>query len=66
MMSRKLRWRAGLGALVLLLVILSGFNFFAFAVLGEFVFRILQQVNATPRYTVRQIVDRDHLPGNRS
>jgi len=37
----------------LLLVVLSGFNFFAFAVLGEYVLRILQQVNWTPQYLVR-------------
>ncbi len=50
----------GWTSLVLLLVTLSGFNFFAFAVLGEYVFRILQQVNATPRYTVRQIASREN------
>ncbi len=56
----------GWTTLVLLLVILSGFNFFAFAVLGEYVFRILQQVDALPRYTVRQIASRenDDPPGN--
>lgn len=37
----------------LLLVMLSGFNFFAFAILGEYVLRILQRVNATPQYFVR-------------
>lgn len=38
---------------VLLLLMLSGFNFFAFAILGEYVLRILQRVNATPQYFVR-------------
>lgn len=38
---------------VLILVLLSGFNFFAFAILGEYVLRILQRVNATPQYFVR-------------
>lgn len=37
----------------LLLVLISGFNFFAFAILGEYVLRILQRVNATPQYLVR-------------
>lgn len=37
----------------LLIVMLSGFNFFAFAILGEYVLRILQRVNATPQYFVR-------------
>ena len=56
----------GWTSLLLILVTLSGFNFFAFAVLGEYVFRILQQVNATPRYTVRQIASRENgdQPGN--
>lgn len=49
----------GWTTLVLLLVALSGFNFFAFAVLGEYVFRILQQSNAIPRYIVRQIATRE-------
>ncbi|SFB88713.1 dolichol-phosphate mannosyltransferase/undecaprenyl-phosphate 4-deoxy-4-formamido-L-arabinose transferase [Pseudomonas citronellolis] len=38
----------------LLLLFLSGFNFFAFAVIGEYVLRILQRVNATPQYFVRR------------
>ncbi|MEK8085705.1 glycosyltransferase family 2 protein [Aquabacterium sp. A3] len=40
---------------VLLILFLSGFNFFAFAVLGEYVLRILQQSNHTPQYTVRDL-----------
>lgn len=38
---------------VMLLLLLSSFNFFAFAVIGEYVLRILQRVNATPQYLVR-------------
>lgn len=38
---------------ILMLLTLSGFNFFAFAILGEYVLRILQRVNATPQYLVR-------------
>lgn len=38
---------------MLVIVLLSGFNFFAFAILGEYVLRILQRVNATPQYFVR-------------
>lgn len=44
----------GWTTIALLLVLISGFNFFAFAVLGEYVLRILQRVNATPQYLVRQ------------
>lgn len=44
----------GWTTIALLLVMLSGFNFFAFALLGEYVLRILQRVNATPQYIVRQ------------
>jgi dolichol-phosphate mannosyltransferase/undecaprenyl-phosphate 4-deoxy-4-formamido-L-arabinose transferase len=43
----------GWTTLALLLVLLSGFNFFAFAILGEYVLRILQRVNATPQYLIR-------------
>jgi len=43
----------GWTSIALLLVMLSGFNFFAFAILGEYVLRILQRVNATPQYFVR-------------
>jgi len=51
----------GWTSLALLLVIISGFNFFAFAVLGEYVLRILQLGNATPQYFVRGIAR--HSPG---
>jgi dolichol-phosphate mannosyltransferase/undecaprenyl-phosphate 4-deoxy-4-formamido-L-arabinose transferase len=43
----------GWTAIALLLLLLSGFNFFAFAIIGEYVLRILQRVNATPQYLVR-------------
>lgn len=43
----------GWTSIALLLVMISGFNFFAFAILGEYVLRILQRVNATPQYFVR-------------
>ena len=36
-------------------MIISGFNFFAFAMLGEYVLRILQLGSATPQYIVREI-----------
>lgn len=43
----------GWTSIALLLVLLFGFNFFAFSILGEYVLRILQRVNATPQYLVR-------------
>jgi dolichol-phosphate mannosyltransferase/undecaprenyl-phosphate 4-deoxy-4-formamido-L-arabinose transferase len=43
----------GWTSIALMLVLISGFNFFAFAILGEYVLRILQRVNATPQYFVR-------------
>jgi dolichol-phosphate mannosyltransferase/undecaprenyl-phosphate 4-deoxy-4-formamido-L-arabinose transferase len=43
----------GWTSIALLLVMLSGFNFFAFAILGEYMIRILRRVNATPQYFVR-------------
>lgn len=49
----------GWTTLALLLVLLSGFNFFAFALLGEYVLRILQRVNATPQYLVRTLCTSD-------
>ncbi len=44
----------GWTTIAVLLVLISGFNFFAFAILGEYVLRILQRVNATPQYLVRR------------
>lgn len=49
----------------LLLLFLSGFNFFAFSILGEYLIRILQRVNYMPQYFVRdkigyqELVDRE-------
>lgn len=51
----------GWTTIALLLVMISGFNFFAFAILGEYVLRILQRVNATPQYFVRTCIG----PANR-
>lgn len=45
----------GWTTIVLLLVMLSGVTFFAFAVLGEYVLKILQLSSATPQYVVRSI-----------
>lgn len=44
----------GWTTLALLLVVLSGFNFFAFSIIGEYLLRILQQVSHTPQYLVRE------------
>ncbi len=46
----------GWTTIAVLLVLISGFNFFAFAIIGEYVLRILQRVNALPRYLVRSRV----------
>lgn len=43
----------GWTSIALLLLLVSGFNFFAFAILGEYVLRILQRANDTPQYLVR-------------
>lgn len=48
----------GWTSVVLLLILLFGFNFFAFAILGEYLLRILQRANATPQYLVRRTVAR--------
>jgi hypothetical protein len=42
--------------LALLLVGISGFNFFAFGLIGEYLLRVLQSVQHTPQYVVRQQV----------
>lgn len=47
---------AGWTTLVLLLIGLSGFIFFAFGLVGEYLLRILQSVHFTPQYIVRQKV----------
>ena len=40
--------------LALLLVGISGFNFFALGLIGEYLLRVLQSVQHTPQYVVRQ------------
>jgi dolichol-phosphate mannosyltransferase/undecaprenyl-phosphate 4-deoxy-4-formamido-L-arabinose transferase len=49
---------------VLLLVGISGFNFFAFGIVGEYLLRILQTVYDTPQYLVRQRTDGRAEPDN--
>ncbi len=44
--------------LVLLLFTLSGFNFFAFGIFGEYLLRILQNSHQVPQYRVRKIVSK--------
>lgn len=44
----------GWTTIAILLLLVSGFNFFAFAILGEYLLRILQRANDTPQYLVRQ------------
>jgi len=51
-------WTGGIGVpgfttIVLLLVMLSGVSFFSFAVIGEYLLKILQLSNARPQYVVR-------------
>lgn len=50
---------AGWTSIAMLLLLLSGFNFFAFAIVGEYVLRILQRVNASPQYLVRSAISAD-------
>lgn len=40
--------------LALLLIAMSGFSFFAFGLIGEYLLRILQSAQNTPQYVVRQ------------
>jgi dolichol-phosphate mannosyltransferase/undecaprenyl-phosphate 4-deoxy-4-formamido-L-arabinose transferase len=40
----------------LLLIALSGFNFFAFGIIGEYLLRILQSTHNTPQFLIRQKV----------
>ncbi|TVR39845.1 MAG: glycosyltransferase [Cryomorphaceae bacterium] len=44
----------GWTSLMLVLVSVSGFNFFAFAIIGEYVLRIMHISTSTPRYTIRK------------
>jgi len=48
---------AGFTTIVLLLVGMGGFIFFAFGLVGEYLLRILQSVHFTPQYVVRQSVN---------
>lgn len=47
---------AGWTSQMLLLIALSGLNFLAFGIVGEYLLRILQSVHDTPQYVVRQQV----------
>jgi dolichol-phosphate mannosyltransferase/undecaprenyl-phosphate 4-deoxy-4-formamido-L-arabinose transferase len=51
----------GWTTIVLLQVLFSSFSFFAFAILGEYLLRILQRVNATPQYFIRSHISRKQL-----
>lgn len=42
--------------LVLLLITISGFNFFAFGIFGEYLLRILQDSNMIPQYRIREVI----------
>ena len=53
----------GWTTIALLLLMISGFNFFAFSILGEYVLRILQRVNHTPQYCVRSLVSESSKKG---
>jgi dolichol-phosphate mannosyltransferase/undecaprenyl-phosphate 4-deoxy-4-formamido-L-arabinose transferase len=44
----------GWTTLALLLVAMSGFSFFAFGLIGEYLLRVLQSAQNTPQYVVRQ------------
>jgi glycosyltransferase involved in cell wall biosynthesis len=48
--------------LALLLVGISGYNFFAFGLIGEYLLRVLQSVQHTPQYVVRQKVETEVSP----
>jgi len=50
----------------LLLLFLSGFNFFAFSILGEYLIRILQRVNYMPQYFVRDKIGHHELVNRES
>jgi polyisoprenyl-phosphate glycosyltransferase len=54
---------AGWMTLVILLAIISGFNFFAFGIIGEYLLRILHGVHKMPQYLIRETLNtRDQLP----
>ena len=43
--------------IALLLIAMSGFSFFAFGLIGEYLLRILQSAQNTPQYVVRQQIE---------
>ena len=43
--------------LALLLIAMSGFSFFAFGLIGEYLLRILQSAQNMPQYVVRQQIE---------
>ena len=47
----------GWTTIILILITISGFNFFAYAILGEYVIRILQMVEFTPQYLIRNKIN---------
>lgn len=47
---------------VMLITILSGFNFLAFSILGEFILRILHAANGMPQYVARQVITSQPSP----
>jgi len=49
----------------ILLTLLFGFNFFAFAIIGEYLLRILQRANATPQYFIRTTISNGDVIGEK-
>jgi dolichol-phosphate mannosyltransferase/undecaprenyl-phosphate 4-deoxy-4-formamido-L-arabinose transferase len=47
----------GWTTIALLLIAMSGFSFFAFGLIGEYLLRILQSAQNTPQYVVRQQIE---------
>lgn len=47
----------GWTTIALLLIAMSGFSFFAFGLIGEYLLRILQSAQNTPQYVVRQRIE---------
>ena len=55
---------AGFTTLALMLTAVSGFIFFAFGIVGEYLLRILQSVEGTPSFIVRQRVGHERVKDN--
>ncbi len=53
----------GFTTLILLLILISGFNFLAFGIFGEYLQQILLTVRRTPPYLVRERVAREEIRG---